>query len=35
MWDFTIGINNKAVIRSGWTVVGASVLGTIYLVMAY
>ena len=35
MWDFTVGVNNKAVIQTGWTVVGASVLGTFYLALAY
>ena len=35
MWDFTVGVNNKTVIQTGWTVVGASVLGTLYLALAY
>ena len=35
MWDFTVGVNNKAVIQTGWTVIGASVLGTLYLALAY
>jgi len=34
-WDFAVGINNKTVAQTGWTVVGASVLGTLYLALAY
>lgn len=35
MWDFAIGIDNSTVARTGWTVLGASVVGTLWLALAY
>lgn len=28
-WDFAVGVNNRAVMRSGWVVVGLSVCGAV------
>ncbi|EKG18891.1 Succinate dehydrogenase/Fumarate reductase transmembrane subunit [Macrophomina phaseolina MS6] len=30
-WDFAVGINNKAVIKTGWTVVGITAVSTLAL----
>lgn len=29
VWDFAVGVNNRAVMRSGWVVVGLSVCGAV------
>lgn len=32
-WDVGVGFQNKTVVRTGWGVVGASVVGTVYFVL--
>jgi succinate dehydrogenase (ubiquinone) cytochrome b560 subunit len=34
-WDMLVGLNNKAVIQTGWTVVGLSAAATLWFAVGY